>query len=93
MNGVMVLEAYENESLPGRLARELPDPRDTDVGDGLGDTVGELYDNEVGAARSGRLVDVEAAGELGRRRLSERRRRREGRRGSQRRGRSRSHHA
>jgi Family of unknown function (DUF5709) len=38
----------------------------TDDGAGLGDaagTDGELYDDEVGAARSGRLVDVEAAGE------------------------------
>src|SRR4051794_13889899 len=93
--GVTVREAHEHESLAGRLARELPDPRDTDVGDGLGDTVGtdgELYDNEVGAARSGRLVDIEAAGG-GRLRLSERRRRRQGWRGSQRRGSSRSHRA
>jgi hypothetical protein len=64
--GVTAREARERESLAGRLARELPDISDTDDGDGLGDAVGtdgELYDDEVGAARSGRLVDVEAAGE------------------------------
>jgi|SRR4051794_25346774 hypothetical protein len=64
--GVTVREAHEQESLAGRLARELPDLTDTDDGDGLGDTAdtdGELYDDEVGVARSGRLVDVEAAGE------------------------------
>jgi hypothetical protein len=47
--GATVREAHEHESLAGRFARELPDPRDTDVGDGLGDTDGtdgELYDNE-----------------------------------------------
>jgi hypothetical protein len=63
--GVTAREAHEHESLAGRLARELPDVRDADDGDGLGDvagTDGELYDAEVGVARSGRLVDVEAAG-------------------------------
>jgi hypothetical protein len=64
--GVTVREAHEHEGLDGRLARELPDTSDTDDGDGLGDatgTDGELYDDEVGVVRSGRLVDVEAAGE------------------------------
>ena len=64
--GVTVREAHEHEGLDGRLARELPDISDTDDGDGLGDatgTDGELYDDEVGVVRSGRLVDVEAAGE------------------------------
>lgn len=64
--GVTAREAHEHESLARRLARELPDSTDTDLGDGLGDTIGtdgELYDDEVGVARSGRLVEVEAAGE------------------------------
>lgn len=64
--GVTAREAHDHESLAGRLARELPDIRDDDDGDGLGDsagTDGELYDDEVGVARSGRLVDVEPAGE------------------------------
>lgn len=64
--GVTAREAHEPESLAGRLARELPDISDTDDDDGLGDaagTDGELYDEEVGGVRSGRLVDVEAAGE------------------------------
>jgi uncharacterized protein DUF5709 len=64
--GVTAREAHEPESLTGRLARELPDISDTDDEDGLGDaagTDGELYDDEVGVVRSGRLVDVEAAGE------------------------------
>src|SRR3954463_16047543 len=58
--GVTAREAHEHESLAGRLARELPDLTNGDDGDGLGDTTGtdgELYDDEVGAARSGRLVD------------------------------------
>jgi hypothetical protein len=64
--GVTAREAHEPESLAGRLARELLDVGDTDDGDGLGDATGadgELYDDEVGVVRSGRLVDVEAAGE------------------------------
>jgi hypothetical protein len=64
--GLTAREAAEHESLSGRLARELPDFMVAD-GDGLGDasdTDGELYDNEVGTARSGRLVDVEPAGEI-----------------------------
>jgi hypothetical protein len=45
------------ETLDERLAEELPDPAAPE-GDDLGDcegTDGELLDNEVGAARSGRL--------------------------------------
>ncbi len=48
----------EHEALEARLARELPEPV-ADDGDGLGDTSdtdGELYDDEVGVTRSGRLV-------------------------------------
>lgn len=63
--GITAREAAEHESLDGRLAREVPEITDTD-GDGLGDTTdtdGELYDDEVGQTRSGRLVSVEAAGE------------------------------
>jgi len=48
----------EHEALEARLSRELPENTD-DEGDGLGDTSdtdGELYDDEVGVARSGRLV-------------------------------------
>jgi hypothetical protein len=57
--GLTAREAADHESLDARLARELPDIMDFD-GDGLGDTSdtdGELYDDEVGLARSGRLVD------------------------------------
>jgi hypothetical protein len=52
-------EEERGESLDGRLARELPEPRDAD-GDGLGDasdTDGELLDEEVGDARAGRLAE------------------------------------
>ncbi|MGW2887719.1 DUF5709 domain-containing protein [Streptomyces griseoruber] len=57
-NGVTAAERRQGETLDQRLAEELPDLPVPD-GDGLGDcdgTDGELLDNEVGAARSGRLV-------------------------------------
>ncbi|MFJ8593970.1 DUF5709 domain-containing protein [Streptomyces sp. NPDC093598] len=56
--GVTAAERLRGETLDQRLAEELPDAVAPD-GDGLGDlqgTDGELLDNEVGAARSGRLV-------------------------------------
>lgn len=52
-----------HEPLAGRLSRELPDLADTDDDDGIGDvgdTDGEPYDEEVGVARSGRLVGDDA---------------------------------
>ncbi|MEU1181870.1 DUF5709 domain-containing protein [Streptomyces sp. NPDC005820] len=57
-DGVTAAERRQGETLDQRLAEELPDLPVPD-GDGLGDcdgTDGELLDNEVGAARSGRLV-------------------------------------
>lgn len=63
--GVTAREEAEHESLDARLARELPEIMDGD-GDGLGDasdTDGELYDEEVGLARSGRLADDPSAPE------------------------------
>jgi hypothetical protein len=59
--GTTPREEAEGESLDGRLARELPDTlAETDEdGDGLGDNTdsdGELYDDEVGDTRAGRLV-------------------------------------
>ncbi|MFJ8468047.1 DUF5709 domain-containing protein [Streptomyces swartbergensis] len=57
-SGVTAAERQRGETLEQRLAEELPEPVAPD-GDGLGDcqgTDGELLDNEVGAARSGRLV-------------------------------------
>jgi Family of unknown function (DUF5709) len=48
-----------HEALAGRLSRELPDVSDSADGDNLGDatdTDGELYDEEVGVERAGRLV-------------------------------------
>ncbi|MFC5064446.1 DUF5709 domain-containing protein [Actinomycetospora atypica] len=56
--GTTPLEEERGEPLDGRLRREEGLP-DDDEGDGLGDesdTDGELYDDEVGTARSGRLV-------------------------------------
>jgi hypothetical protein len=56
--GVTAAERHAGETLDQRLAEEQPDLAVPD-GDGLGDsadTDGELLDNEVGAARSGRLV-------------------------------------
>jgi hypothetical protein len=56
--GLTAREAAGHESLAGRLAREVPESTVGD-GDGLGDTQdtdGELYDEEVGSTRSGRLA-------------------------------------
>lgn len=56
--GVTAREETGHEPLDGRLARELPDGVDGD-GDGLGDasdTDGELWDDEVGEVRAGRLL-------------------------------------
>ena len=58
--GVTEWEEATGESLAGRLAREIPEPREDD-GDGLGDVVGsdgELVDREVGRLRGGRLVET-----------------------------------
>ncbi|MGW7265379.1 DUF5709 domain-containing protein [Streptomyces sp. NPDC054842] len=57
-SGVTAEERRQGETLDQRLAEELPDLV-VDEGDGIGDsedTDGEPLDNEVGAARSGRLV-------------------------------------
>ena len=66
--GTTDLEEEEGESLDGRLAREVPDESgdDDEGGDGLGDVVGtdgELRDDEVGDARSGRLAETDAGSE------------------------------
>jgi uncharacterized protein DUF5709 len=56
--GVTEAEERIGQPLAGRLRRERPDGA-ADDGDGLGDTSdtdGELYDDEVGGGRSGRLV-------------------------------------
>jgi hypothetical protein len=70
--GTTPSEELAGENLDGRLARELPDVgANAEDGDGLGDaedTDGELRDEEVGEARSGRLVtepDIGADGEGG----------------------------
>lgn len=63
--GLTAREAAGHEALGGRLARELPDVAPV-AGDGLGDaedTDGELYDQEVGTARAGRLAEYD--GEVG----------------------------
>jgi hypothetical protein len=57
--GVTDSEELEGEPLDGRLRREVPDVEDDEDDDGLGDasdTDGELYDDEVGEDRAGRLV-------------------------------------
>jgi hypothetical protein len=57
-SGVTAAERLHGETLDQRLAEELPDITAPD-GDGIGDSAdmdGEPMDNEVGAARSGRLV-------------------------------------
>ena len=62
--GVTAREEASGEPLDARLARELPDGA-SDEGDGLGDssdTDGELWDDEVGDARSGRLVAADNGG-------------------------------
>jgi hypothetical protein len=62
--GVTAREAAGHESLDRRLAREVPDTWVAqDDGDGLGDTSdtdGELIDDQVGGARTGRLLAYEA---------------------------------
>jgi Family of unknown function (DUF5709) len=65
--GVTAREEASGEPLDGRLARELPDGwvRDGDDGDGLGDasdTDGELWDDEVGDIRAGRLLARDQGG-------------------------------
>lgn len=48
-----------HEPFAARLAREIPETTDFEVGDGLGDTSdtdGELIDDQVGTLRAGRLV-------------------------------------
>ena len=58
--GTTEREELAGESLSGRLAREVPEQRQSEA-DGLGDasdTDGELVDREVGGARSGRLVET-----------------------------------
>jgi hypothetical protein len=62
--GVTAREEATGESLDGRLAREVPDGTD-DEGDGLGDasdTDGELWDDEVGEERAGRLLARDEGG-------------------------------
>lgn len=57
-SGVTAAEGHRGETLDQRLAEERPDVTAPD-GDGIGDsgdTDGEPLDDEVGAARSGRLV-------------------------------------
>ena len=56
--GITAAERRQGETLEQRLAEEQPEPVTPDD-DGIGDCTGsdgELLDNEVGAARSGRLV-------------------------------------
>ncbi len=52
--------SFDHEELDRRLAEELPEVwANADEGDGLGDcadTDGELYDDQVGRRRAGRLV-------------------------------------
>jgi hypothetical protein len=63
--GVTAREEATGESWDGRLARELPDRTGDDEGDLLGDssdTDGELWDDEVGEARAGRLLGRDEGG-------------------------------
>ena len=59
----------EEETLDQRLAEEEPETGSADEGgDGLGDVIGtdgELRDDEVGDARSGRLSETDAGSESG----------------------------
>lgn len=51
-------ELHESEGLDRRILQEIPEGDDV-VGDGLGDTSdtdGELYDDQVGCSRAGRLT-------------------------------------
>jgi hypothetical protein len=60
--GITPGEERTGQPLAGRLRRESPDETTDDDGDGLGDargTDGELWDDEVGEARAGRLVLAE----------------------------------
>ncbi|QRP48618.1 DUF5709 domain-containing protein [Amycolatopsis sp. FDAARGOS 1241] len=60
--GTTAREAAGHEDLGHRLARELPDFAAEPEGDGLGDasdTDGELYDDQVGTVRAGRLIEDE----------------------------------
>ena len=62
--GVTAREQAEGDSVDRYLARELPDVT-ADDGDGIGDTSdtdGELWDDEVGEVRSGRLVAANDGG-------------------------------
>lgn len=62
--GVTAREQAEGDSVERYLARELPDVS-ADDGDGIGDssdTDGELWDDEVGDVRSGRLVAANDGG-------------------------------
>ncbi|MEU4674320.1 DUF5709 domain-containing protein [Amycolatopsis sp. NPDC023774] len=66
--GLTAREAAGHEELGKRLRREVPDVFPVaDEGDGLGDasdTDGELYDDQVGEARAGRLVEDPDADEV-----------------------------
>jgi len=57
--GLTLNEARSSEPLSARLAREVPELADEDLGDGIGDTSdtdGEPIDDEVGSIRAGRLI-------------------------------------
>jgi hypothetical protein len=57
--GLTPNEARSSEPLSARLAREVPEWADEDLGDGIGDasdTDGELLDDDVGSIRAGRLI-------------------------------------
>ncbi|MDQ0380912.1 DUF5709 domain-containing protein [Amycolatopsis thermophila] len=63
--GTTAREEVTGEGLDARLARELAEGDDPE-GDGLGDaydTDGELVDDEVGDARSGRLIALADGGD------------------------------